>query len=181
MGLFSKLKQNFNHGGVKVAMQAPQTINVQDAAVTVVVSVTASDAPAQIDKVTVQVIAEKRVQSSNNGAIHFGSSTGDTNNFGSNDQVERYTIAQAESTQMFTLAAGETKTVQLSLVMSRGSAIASLLPQGSGIAQAANVIGKIDAVANAFNPNSFHHFITAKADVAGIALDPSCHQSIQVL
>jgi len=167
MGFFGKLKQNFTHGGVKVKIQAPASVSMQDASVPVAVAVTAGDSPQTVSKVSVEIIAESRSQAFNQG--------GDANSITMN------TVARSEDAQQFSLAPGESKTVQLAIVMNAGAAIAQQLPDDGAATQIAEGLAKLQNVAQALDPSAATYTIVAKADVQGIALDPSDKQPIQIL
>lgn len=168
MGFFSKLKQNFTHGGVKVKLQAPASVSTQDAAVPVTVTVSASDGVQVIKGITVEIVAESRNQAFNNA----GTSTA---------PAEQKTVARTENTESFTLAGGESRDIQIPIVMNAGAQLESQLPEGSGMATVAHALQGLQNLSQAFDHTSYRYFVRATADVDGIALDPSDQQDIQVL
>ena len=171
MGLFSKLKQNFNHGGVKVALQAPYSVSMQDAFCPVTTTITASDAPQTINKVSAEIVAESKNQI-------FQQPSAAATKSGATFEV----VARAENVQPFTLQVGETRTVQLNIVMNADAAMASdQEPNGGAMAQFAAMAQKLQSVSEAMNCGSYTYSIHAKADVEGIALDPGDSHNIQVL
>lgn len=170
MGLFGKIKENFNHGGVKVSVQAPASVSMNDAAgLPVTVTLTNNDEQRTINKVSVEIIATSQDQG-------FDSS-GATNNTTSTNK----TVARADNTQPFALMPGETKSVQLTIVMNSGAAVAAQLPEGSGMAQVADALGKLQAVGEAMHGDSWTYQVQAKADVEGVTLDPMDQKPLQVL
>src|SRR4051812_21279133 len=108
MGFFSKIKDNLGHGGVNIDFQAPASVSMNDANLPVNVTLTASNQQ-QINKVTAEIIATTHDQAFNTGSPENGTAN------------ESHTVAVAEIAQPFALAAGETKTVQLNIVMNSGS------------------------------------------------------------
>lgn len=171
MGFFSSLKKNFKHGGVKVRLQAPASVSMQDASFPVNVSVVASDSPAQVKGVKVEIIAESR-----NQAFNQPSSVGT-----SNEQFTQQTVARSDYNQPFTLNPGETKTVQVNIVMNQGKSVESQLPQGSAMAQVAHAVGQLQSLQEHLNQNSYSYYVQAVADVDGVSFDPSDRQDIQIL
>lgn len=169
MSLFGKLKENFNHGGVKIQLQAPASISMNDATVPVTVSVTARDQQRTIDHVSVAITAQ-----SYNQAF---SDSDDT----SPAQSQQHTVAQSDYAQPFTLMPGETKTVEVSIVMNEGAAVAAQLPEGSGMAQIAGVFQKLQSVSEALNGSSWQYSIEASAKIEGVSFGPSYQQPIQIL
>lgn len=170
MGLFGKLKENFNHGGIKVQLQAPASVSMNDATVPVTVSVTATSEQHTIERVSVTITAQ-----SYNQAF---SESGNNNNSAQNQQ---HTVAESDYSQPFTLASGETKTVEVNIVMNQGAAVAAQLPEGSGIAQVAGMFQKLQSVSEAMNGNSYQYFVEASAKIEGVTFGPSYQQPIQIL
>lgn len=167
MGFFGKLKQNFTHGGVDVKLQAPASASTTEASIPVTVTVSATDSPQTVNKVRAEIVAQSNNQAFNTSTSSQGSS--------------RRTVAQSENAQQFVVNPGQSVTVQLSIVMNAGAAIADQLPEGSGLAQIAGAIEKLQDVANVLNQDSYTYEVIATADVAGIALDPSDSAPIQIL
>lgn len=169
MGFFGKIKQNLNRGGIKVNLQAPASASMQEANLPVTVSITNAGEQQTINSVKVEIIATSRNQS-------FG--TPDPN---SNNQVVNQTVARADNTEQFVIMPGETKTVQISLVMNAGAAAQSQLPEGSSMAQVAGALQKLQTVSEAMSGDNYSYTIRASADVEGVTLDPRKEKPIQIL
>jgi len=171
MGLFSKLKQNFTHGGVKVKLDAPASVSMQQPTLDVQVTVTATDAPQTIKSVRAVIIALNRNQA-------FSGPSNQTMNNSQAPMVEQQ-VARADNTESFTLAAGQSKTVPISIIMNAGAQMAN--HSSGGLGQAAQALQKIESFSEAMNPNSYTYFLQGVADVDGIAIDPSVRQPLQIL
>lgn len=170
MGLFDSIKQNFTQGGVEVRIHAPASVSMEDASMPVGVTLTASDATQTINRVRVELIAETNAQSF--------SQPGDAN---SGSGYSSQTVAQIEDNTVIVLGPGETKEIQLAIAMNQGALLGEQLPEGSGMAQVASMIEKLQNVSSALNQSSYRYHVKATADVEGVAFDPSDTQSIQIL
>lgn len=171
MGFFSKLKENFTHGGVKISLQAPPSVSMNGADVPVTVALSATDKQESIERVTVRILAQ-----TNNRAFSASSNAN-----ANASQNEEHTVAEAEYAQPFSLAPGETKNVPLNIVMNQGAAVASQLPQDSGAAKVFGALQKLESVSEAMNGASYTYTIEASAKVQGLALGPGTRQPIQIL
>jgi len=171
MGLFSKLKQNFTHGGVKVKLDAPASASIQQPTLDVKLTVTATDAPQTIKSVRAVIVAINKNQA-------FNSPGNQGLNNGQAPMVEQQ-VARADNTESFTLSPGQSKTVPISIVMNAGAQMASQV--GGGLGQAAQALQKLESFSEAMNPNSYTYYIQGTADVDGIAIDPSARQPLQIL
>jgi uncharacterized membrane protein len=169
MGFFGKIKENMNHGGVKVELQAPASVSETDATLPVTVNVTATDKPENIKSVKVQIIRQSHNQSFSTGNINQGM------------QNQEFTVAQAEDVQPFSISPGETKTVQLSITMNAGTALGAQLPEGSGMSAVAGALEKLQEVSEVMNQNSYSYYIHASAQIDGIAIGPGSRQPLQIL
>jgi len=168
MGIFSKITDNFKHGGVDVHLQAPASVSLQDASFVASVNITAKDTSQTIKHVRVEVVGEPHNQSFNT------SSTG--------QNYIRKVMARAEYAEPFALQAGETKTIQLNIVMNSGAAAVGQMEEQNNLAGSiAQAVQGLQTVANALNADSYTYRVEATADVDGIAFDPSDHQPIQIL
>jgi len=168
MGLFSKIKQNLNHGGVDIDFEAPASVSMQDANVPVTVTLTADQAQ-QINRVTAELTRTSRNQAFNQSTVNDTSPIPDV------------TVARVDNTQSIALAPGQSQTVQLNLVMNAGAAVQQQLPEGSAMAQVAGAISKLQTVSDSMNGDSYIYEIKVSADVEGISLDPSKIKAVQVL
>ena len=171
MGFFGKLKENIKHGGIKVQLQAPASVSMNEPTVPVTVTVSASDEQETIERIVVSIIAE---------TFDRGFSSPDVSN-PNNRQGQESVVAEANDMQPFTLMPGETKSVQLNIVMNQGASMAAQIPEGSGMAQVAGMLQKIQSVSEVMNNNSYRYFLRATAKVEGIALSPSQQQPLQIL
>lgn len=169
MSLFGKFKENITHGGIKVQLQAPASISMNDPTVPISVEVTASEEQHTIENVQVRITAR-----SYNQSFSQSSNTSTT-------QGQSHTVAEANYAQPFVVMPNETKSVQLSIVMNQGGAIEAQLPEGSGMAQVAGMLQKLQTVSEAMNGDSYQYFIEASAKIEGVTLGPSHEQPIQVL
>lgn len=165
MGFFGKIKQNLHHGGVKVQLQAPASVHMTDAVLPVTISITATDAPAQIKSVKAEIQAL-------NQSIGFSQPMGQTTSSANNTSTPQ-TVAQEVNAQPFTLHPGQTQTLQLNIAMNAAGAAPD-----SAVAKA---IGRIQTLAETLNSSSYTYTLIASADVEGIALDPSHSQNLQIL
>jgi hypothetical protein len=170
MGFFSKIKQNFTHGGVKVTLHAPASTSMQGAALPVSVDITATDASQVIKSVRVEIIAVSRNKSFNQPA--GGSNT--------DPAYTEQIVARTENVEGFTLQPNETKTVQLNITMNAGQAITSQLPQDSALGKAVQALQTLQSVSQVLDQNSYTYYVKATADVDGIAMDPSHKLPIQI-
>jgi hypothetical protein len=164
MGFFSKIKENLNHGGVKVRLDAPASIAMQDGQVPVTITVVAGSSPARINGVKIEIVAESRSPSAQAAGA-----------------APMRVVAETSNAEQFALNPGESKAVQLQFGMNLGAALADQLPKDSGMAQIAEALGGLQAAADALSPSAESYYIKASADVDGVMLDPSAQRPIQVL
>ena len=171
MGFFGKIKQNLNHGGVKIDLQAPGSANMQDATIEVSVTLTNGPEARTVNKVIVEIIATSQNQGFNQATASDASTT---------TTASSKTVASSNITQPFILQAGESKTLALSIVMNGTELMAQQLPQGSPAAGVLNAVQQLQKVSQAVNGESWSYRVQATADVEGIALDPSVDQPITI-
>lgn len=81
----------------------------------------------------------------------------------------------------FTIAPGETKTIELAITMNQGAAMQSQMPADGALAQVAGIIQQLQSVSEIMNDTSYEYHIRATAKVEGIAFSPSNEQLIQLL
>jgi hypothetical protein len=179
MGLFSKFSANLHHGGVKVELQAPGSI-ASDQVIPVTVNVTA-DSSQNIVKVKAELKSMARQQGVQmNSGMSFGNNAGmnSNNEFNNQNQPAQWmTVAQTENDEAFTIAPGETKSIQLQLYLNGGTpnqGLGALEGMGGALGGILKTVANLDHV-------NYIYEVHASADVDGIALDPSAHQSIQLL
>ncbi len=153
-------------------MQAPASVSMQDASLPVSVTVTAEDTQVQINKVTVEIIAQSQ-------SLNFQQPT--KSGIDPVNATTFQTVARAENTQVFSLAPQQSQTLQLSIVMNAGAAVESQLPEGSAGQAVAHGLKELQSLSEVFNSNSYTYTLKASADVEGVALDPSKSQPLQIL
>jgi hypothetical protein len=173
MGLFSKIKDNLHHGGVKVQVQAPASIPANQA-IPIAVTLTA-DSPQTITNVKVEVRAEAKEQGVTFGGPNRGGMGVEES------QTTEQTIAQAESRQAFTIASGETKTVNLELYLNGAAGNNLLGSAGNASGALGGALQAIATAAQSFDHVNYLYSVHASADVEGITLDPSDKVPIQIL
>lgn len=169
MGFFSKIKANMNHGGVKVQLLAPGSID-SDQIIPVQITLSAESAQT-INSVKAEIQAEQREQ---------GASFGGGQGVGVQQTATTIqTVAVVENREPFTLAAGESKIIDLQLYLSGGVAAPNPLANLSGNL---GILGQVmQSVVSTLDHVNYLYSIHASADVDGITLDPSASQSIQFL
>ncbi len=174
MGFFGKIKDNLNHGGIKLDLQAASSVSMQDAAFPVVVTLT-STSPEQhsVKRVSAEIIATNRQQSYNQPVANGSGS--------SMPQTLAQTVARAENNEPFIIMPGETKTLQFNIVMNAGAAAEAQFEEGSAMAQVAGAFKNLQSVSAALDNTSWSYSLKASADVEGIALDPSVSHILQIL
>ena len=169
MGFFSKIKDNFTHGGVDVHLNAPPTTSMTDAFLDVSIEISAKDSSHTINSVAVELVAESRDKVFTPGASS------------SEPMPEIKTVARAENNQSFTINAGQTQLVNLQIVMNSGEAAKENLPENGAMQSIAQGLSSLSNFANAMSQKSYRYSIRAIADVDGIAFDPSDTRDIKVL
>ena len=172
MGFFDKLKDNFSHGGVKVQIQAPASASMNDPSIPVTVTISASDKQETIERVTVAIIA----QSLDRG---FTQPTGNSTN--NSTHAQELTVAEANMARSFTIMPGETKVIQLSIIMNQGAALEAQLPEDSVAAKFAGALQSLQSISELMNDTSYSYSVRASAKVSGILFSPSQEQPIQLL
>lgn len=160
MGLLSSLKKNFQHGGVKIQLQAPQEVSQQDAVLPVAITISATDSPAQINSVTAKITA-----------MSFNKSFSVA--IGKNESMNQpmstlQIVAQTVNPQGFNLSPGQSQSINLQLSMN---------PAGNA---AGEFMQKLESASQLFNPNMYVYTLVASADVEGVALDPSASQKLKI-
>ncbi len=165
MGIFSKLKQNLQHGGVKVKVDAPATISLKDN-FDVAITITSTD-PQKIKSVTVSFV--KHLVNTQNA----------------NEPTIRTVVTKREDTT-FNIAAGETKQIKINMSLdpAKDPELNDLIKEldPSGITEGmAKIAGNLMKVTEALNNKQYDYYIEAKVDVDGIAFDPAGQVSVQFL
>lgn len=158
MGFFSKIKENLQHGGVKIVLQSPSSLAAGATTIPVTVVLTASQ-PQNITKVTVQLLAV---------AINRGNqyaSNPSQRGYNESDQV----LSAVDYSQPFSMTAGEVKTIPLEVIFDGNK------PAVTG------VLGGLQKLGNFLDSTAFYHQLSASANVEGIALDPSTTNNISLI
>jgi len=150
MGFFGKIKQNLNHGGVKVYLQAPTTITSSQTEIPVKITLEAAQ-QCQVD--SLEVSLERRFA-----------------NAGSNNSPPPAPVVMGIAKQAgpFTLLPGQNQSFDLSITVSSPDS-------GGAMAQ---TFGKFANAVSSLGSQKFKHYICAKADVANIKLDPKAEQQV---
>src|SRR4051812_37040347 len=100
MSIFGKLKENFNHGGIKIQLQAPASVSMNDATVPVTVSLSASGEQKTIERVTVTITARSYNQ-------QFNEPVGDSSISSSPTfQGVQHVVAEVNYSQPFSIMPG---------------------------------------------------------------------------
>jgi hypothetical protein len=166
MGFFGKLKANFNHGGVKVQMTAPNTVSESDPSFVVQVAITnGGDAPQSIVSVRASLVEDRSIDSENTD----------------NSTMKNKEVSSCEDTNSFTLQPGETKQLNMTIPLNIGKAVASMLPENGALGAAAKILGGIQQVVDSQSNANVKHYVEVVADVENITFDASARANIQVL
>ncbi len=167
MGLFSKFKKSMD-GGVELHIQVPSSVAANQI-IPVTVTLTA-DSSQTISSVKAEIMAEAR---------ESGMSLGNGLGVHESRSMAR-AVAEVENREPFTIAPGETKTVNLQLYLNGGA--------GGPLDQIANVGGAMGgalhalaSVAQSFGHVNYLYTVKASADVQGHHMGPNDEQPIQIL
>ena len=172
MGFFGKLKENIHHGGIQIRLDAPNTVSTKDATLPVTVHVSATDEQQTIESVYVAIVATQT-----NQAFDLSNA----NQAAANQAPERHTVAQAAFTELFVLQPGETRDVQLAIVMNQAAALDPALPENGMAAQVMNAMQKMQTLAEASGLQNYSYTLEAWVKVTGIRLNPAHSQQLQIL
>jgi len=172
MGLFSKIKDDISHGRVKVHVQAPGSIPINEV-IPVSVTIT-SDTSRTINDVKVELKAQAREMGLGNMYAHPG-----VNGMGLQESRTMYqTVAQVENRESFSLNAGESKTVDLQLFLNgnQGSSAGtgSFTNPGGVLGGVMSAIGSIDHI-------NYVYKIEASVSIQGVDFGPNDSMAIQML
>ena len=174
MGLFSKLKDDVTHGGVKISVQVPSSI-ASNEPIPVTVTITSDDSRT-INSVKAELKAQAREQGIGLGGFGMEPHMG---GIGTQQSRTMYqTVAQVESREPFTVNAGEPKTVNLQLYLNgspmSGSPLGQLGNSGGVMGGILKTLGNLDHV-------NYLYRVDASAQIEGVGMDPSDNQAIQLL
>ncbi len=166
MGFFSKIKENLTHDGIKLKLDAPESISVKDTGFKATVTIeNTGDKPQTIKGVELSLVEDR------------SDATGQNNTDGQTT-VNLQAISNNEG---FVLNVGETKSLEFNVSMSFASALAGAMPAGNPLAGALGVLGNVLATAQNMSGAKFSHYINAVAVVDGLTLQPSVQRNIQLL
>jgi hypothetical protein len=170
MGILGKLEENWKHAGIKVTIQAAQSISRQDKTLPITVTMTNnSETTHTIKSVTAEVQATENAGNMSmalNNAVQLGNTTDDSEMY----SMETLTLTQANSTEAFVLQPSESKTVTLSIVVNDGK------PNPTD-----GIIGHLASIQHKVNQNGYKYTIHVSVDVEGITLKPQAHQVLQIV
>jgi hypothetical protein len=167
MGLFSKLRANVNHGGVKIQIQAPDSVTANQV-IPVTLTVTA-DSVQTVNSATVVLEAQTHEQG-------FGLERG---GMGVNEQETAYqTVAQIQNHEVFTIQPDETKTVTLELSVNGNVGTGQLGQFGTA---AGGILQAVVSVAQRMDNVSYTYRLHASLDIQGVGMGPHADQSIQII
>ena len=158
MSLFDKV--GVGHGGVKVRIEAPASAHMTDASIMVTVEMHA-DEPHTVNDIMVEVFGEPVS--------------------GSNTNVARKDVSNTNYGTPFSMAAGETKSIQIEVPINMGGAIKNALPEDNPLSQVAGVFQKLESVTEVMDNNRYNYYVQATVDVDGVFNKPNGRQPIQLL
>lgn len=169
MGIFSKLKQRLN-GGVTLQLGVPSTV-AENQIIPVSVTVVADSAQTVASVKAVLKVEAKEQGMTMGGGIGVQQS-----------ETMAQTIAQVQSNEPFTLAPGETKTVNLELYINGGAGVGNPMAQLSNVGGAlGGVLQAVASAAQGFQHVNYLYTVHASADVEGVSIDPSAKVAIQII
>jgi hypothetical protein len=148
MGIFRKIKDNLKHGGVKVEFISPNQIEKDAVDVPIEITLIGGDISRQIKSVTASI-----------ERYYFSNSSNDTT-------PHEDILASQTYTTPFELPMGQNFKLTLTIPLSDPS----LNPV---INKAAQVVNAASKLANFANSQGYQHFVKVRADVEGIANDPT--------
>jgi hypothetical protein len=166
MGFFSKIKDNLQHGGVKVHVTAPATAHRSDPSLSMQVTLTNNSEPRVIKSVHIALVSSAPIANGANVSTNTNS---------------REVVAQQSFTQEINLAADEVRTLEISLPLGAQDVLAAALPDNPLAEQLGNAFQALQTVAAATSGRNLDYRIEVSADVDGIAIDPSDSLPINML
>lgn len=164
MGFFSKIKENFKKGGVKIAMEAPDTVRTDDEELALTLTIAATDTARTINEV--RVVLDRSREDSTDDSRHP-----------ERDTVFDYLVPNSA----FTLNPQESRTMAISVPLTASKALGGAIAEDPAAQAAAAIIDKVSSVANAMDQRHYRYTLRAIADVDGITLDPSSSREIHIL
>jgi hypothetical protein len=167
MGIFSKLKEDFNRGGVKMQVQVPSSVPINQA-IPVTITITSEEAKTITD-VTAELQAQTCEQSIGIGAMGNG-----MGGVGVQEEQSNYqTVSQVEDRESFSVLPGETKTITLQLFLNDNNA-AGMSTVSEALGGVMRTLSNLDGIHYLYRVNAF-------AQVEGIDFKPSDKQPIELL
>lgn len=156
MGFFSKLKENFQKGGVKVKLDSPGSFGTGDQIIQLSVTLTNGDTVRTINGVRIKL--EKEIEQTDNGRTNRR-----------NQDVATYNVPDS----VCTLQPQETKTFAVAFPLTAQASLQDAGVTDETASGVASFVDKVTQVANAVSDANARYSLCAIADVDGITLDPS--------
>ena len=166
MIFFSKIKQDLEHGGIKVTIRAAQSVSLKDSILPVSLYITNGAKVAQTIK---KVLVEVDARENNSGfgmALNNSVQMRNTTNNNEMYNMQTIIIAQTTSSGEFVLQPNENKTITLNIVVNNPSE-----PKGS-------IAGNIEGITH--DVSHYKYELQVKLDVEGIDNSPHTHQALQI-
>jgi hypothetical protein len=164
MGFFSSLKQNLNHGGVKLTIEAPGSASTTNSD-PIPVTITLVNGPEARTINSLSVALEREPKINNNDTAQSN---------------VRRDVNRTTNEQVFTLAPGETKVVQMNVVTNLAAEFEDTITQKMGTPVIAKALAGLNALSNTLGHDDYNYYVTAQADVEGIKLDPAAQRAISM-
>ena len=167
MKFFSKIKEDLEHGGIRVTMQAAESISHKDPTLPVSINITNTE---KVKHIINQVFVEVQATENNSAygmVLNNTVQTGNTTNNNEMYNMETLILAKSQSTEIFTLQPNESKTITLDITVNNTS-----IPSNS-------IMGSI--ASTRFGLNHYKYKLYSRVDVDDIELDPHAHQDLKIL
>lgn len=172
MGILDKLKNNFSHGGVKVSLETPESINAGDSNLIVRVTLSSENKISKINKINVKLvqIIDRAV-----------SGTGQNSGYESPSHEERW-MAGADYTNSFEVQPGQPLMLDLNLPLNLTSFWGS--DSDNPLVQAgAEFEERLERITNFMERERFRYEVVCGVDVEGVSMvfDPGARKKIEIL
>jgi hypothetical protein len=177
MGIFSKLRADMNHGGVKLQVQVPSSV-AADQVIPVTVNLT-TDTPRTINSITAELQSQAREQGIGLGGNNGISGRG----VGVNQSTTNYQkVAEVKSSEPFMLNPGETKAVSLQLYLNGSATNASPMGQLGGMPGAVgSMLQGLAAARQELERVTYTYRVHVSADVADVGVGPNDNEPVQII
>lgn len=163
MGFFSKIKENLQKGGVKISMQAPDSIGKDDETLPVSLTISAGETPRSILGIKIELVR------------HWSEKNGDDWDSGT-DTVFSFLVPDST----FELRTNETKSLSAVVPLTASKAAESAEGASPMLETAAKVVDSINKAAALTNRRDYDYKLKCIANVDGIAIDPTATKNMQV-